>query len=386
MRAAAAVGVGYTALTKASGRSVLDLAAEATRAAADDAGLPCPRSTASPASACCTTRCHAQAVATTLALPQLRYVSTSSSAASRLSLRDPGGDGRRHGAGRERARLPGPQRPVSGIRVGSDAVPRLGGAVPLPDRLRRLPDVHRACGRSASCTRPVRGRRTSPPSPSPSGAYAVGNERADPARAARHRTATSRRPAWPSRSGPPTARVEVDGACAVLVTALERARDLRHPPAVIASGAYRAGARVRASTSATTCSGTTTPATTPSLLRDELFGRAGITPADVDFAEIYDCFTSAVLMGLEGLGFCERGEAGDFVRSGATALDGSLPGEHARRPARRGLPARHEHRRRGRAAGPGPVRATGRRRGTRSCVVTSGALVDGSALVLTADR
>ena len=62
-----------------------------------------------------------------------------------------------------------------------------------------------------------------------------------------------------------------------------------------------------------------------SLLRDDLFGRAGITPGDVQVAEIYDCFTSTVLMGLEGLGLCDRGGAGALVRSGETALDGRLP-------------------------------------------------------------
>ena len=42
-------------------------------------------------------------------------------------------------------------------------------------------------------------------------------------------------------------------------------------------------------------------------------------------AEIYDCFTSTVLFGLEGLGFCEKGEGGPFAASGAIALDGSIP-------------------------------------------------------------
>ena len=111
------------------------------------------------------------------------------------------------------------------------------------------------------------------------------------------------------------------------------------------------------STSATTCSGRTTPATTRASCADELFGRAGVAPADVQFAEIYDCFSSTVLMGLEGLGICERGESG-AVRPlpATTALDGSPPDQHPRRAARGGLPARHEHRGRGGPAGPGPGR------------------------------
>src|SRR5690606_30370428 len=122
----------------------------------------------------------------------------------------------------------------------------------------------------------------------------------------------------------PDCTTEVDGACAVLVSSVERARDLAQPPAVIASSAYRAGARPGLDIGDHVLYEDYTRNFT-GLLRDELYGRAGITAADVDFAEIYDCFTSTVLMGLEGLGLCERGESGDFVRSGATAIDGKLP-------------------------------------------------------------
>ncbi|UPM43124.1 thiolase domain-containing protein [Halocatena salina] len=52
---------------------------------------------------------------------------------------------------------------------------------------------------------------------------------------------------------------------------------------------------------------------------------AGIGPEDVDFAEVHDCFAIAELLAYEDLGFCDRGHAGSFVESGATALDGELP-------------------------------------------------------------
>jgi acetyl-CoA acetyltransferase len=177
---------------------------------------------------------------------------------------------------------------------------------------------------------------------------------------------------------------EVDGACAVLVTSLDRARDLRHPPAVIASGAYRAGARPGLDIGDQLLYDDYTRNFTD-LLRDELYGRAGITAADVDFAEIYDCFTSVVLMGLEGLGFCGRGEAGDFLRSGATALDGSLPvNTHGGLLAEGYLHGMN-------TVAEAVLQIQGRcgdRQAARHevGVVTSGALADGSALVLTADR
>jgi acetyl-CoA acetyltransferase len=52
---------------------------------------------------------------------------------------------------------------------------------------------------------------------------------------------------------------------------------------------------------------------------------AGVTPADVDVLEPYDNFTHAVLLYLEDLGFCKKGEAGEFVAEGRLAPGGSLP-------------------------------------------------------------
>jgi acetyl-CoA acetyltransferase len=73
------------------------------------------------------------------------------------------------------------------------------------------------------------------------------------------------------------------------------------------------------------------------------FGRAGLTPADVDVAELYDAFTYMLLITLEDLGFCAKGEAGAFVESGSLRLGGSLPtntdggGLSACHPGQRGL-------------------------------------------------
>ena len=55
------------------------------------------------------------------------------------------------------------------------------------------------------------------------------------------------------------------------------------------------------------------------------FDRAGITPDDVDICELYDAFTGMLLMTLEGLGFCKKGEGGPFVEDGKLRVGGALP-------------------------------------------------------------
>jgi acetyl-CoA acetyltransferase len=96
-------------------------------------------------------------------------------------------------------------------------------------------------------------------------------------------------------------------------------------------------------------------------------------------AEIYDCFSSTVLMGLEGLGLAERGGAGEWVRSGAVPLNthGGLLSEGYVH----GMNTVAE------AALQVQGRCGDRQAAAHDvCVVTSGALMDGSALVLTTDR
>ncbi len=57
----------------------------------------------------------------------------------------------------------------------------------------------------------------------------------------------------------------------------------------------------------------------------EAFGQAGVKPADMDFAMIYDCFTFEVLQQIEEAGFCARGEGGDFVTDIGIGPGGKLP-------------------------------------------------------------
>jgi acetyl-CoA acetyltransferase len=73
------------------------------------------------------------------------------------------------------------------------------------------------------------------------------------------------------------------------------------------------------------------------------FQRAGLTPADIDVCQLYDAFTSMLLITLEDLGFCAKGEAGPFVADGRLRLGGALPtntdggGLSACHPGQRGL-------------------------------------------------
>jgi acetyl-CoA acetyltransferase len=55
------------------------------------------------------------------------------------------------------------------------------------------------------------------------------------------------------------------------------------------------------------------------------FAQAGVIHSDIDVAEIYDCFTYAVIRQLEDLGFCSKGEGPDFIQNGRIRLGGELP-------------------------------------------------------------
>lgn len=119
--------------------------------------------------------------------------------------------------------------------------------------------------------------------------------------------------------------LESDGACAVVVTAAERATDSPHPTVLIRA--------VSQGTVPEMQGGKVFPAlmrpallTNPSkFVGSELYRRAGLGPADIDVAQFYDCFTITVLLQLEDYGFCGTGEGGSFASSGAIDLTGSIP-------------------------------------------------------------
>ncbi|MDT5359801.1 MAG: hypothetical protein QOC69_1563 [Mycobacterium sp.] len=125
------------------------------------------------------------------------------------------------------------------------------------------------------------------------------------------------------------------GAAAVLVNA-ERAKDLRSKPVWILGAAETTSHMLTSQWDDLTVG----PASVSGPLA---FARAGLTPSDVDVAEIYDAFTYMLLLTLEDLGFCPKGEGGGFVEKGALRLGGELPtntdggGLSACHPGQRGL-------------------------------------------------
>lgn len=118
--------------------------------------------------------------------------------------------------------------------------------------------------------------------------------------------------------------LETDGAAAIVITTADRARDLAKRPVLVSGVASGLPPEARGGMMF------------PSLSRDmtrlggeqaarKLWSRAGFGPGEVDVAQIYDCFSIAVILQLEAFGFCERGQGGPFAASGVIGKDGALP-------------------------------------------------------------
>ncbi len=108
------------------------------------------------------------------------------------------------------------------------------------------------------------------------------------------------------------------GAGAWIVTSADRARDLAKRPAyILGMGSASVFSGVTYAEDLTSVGGRESSR--------RAFAMAGLKPADVDVAELYDCFTYTVLVALEDYGFCKKGEGGAFVEGGRIELGGELP-------------------------------------------------------------
>lgn len=112
--------------------------------------------------------------------------------------------------------------------------------------------------------------------------------------------------------------LRTDGGGAVVLVSEDRARDLAKPPVWVLGAAHAASHVNMASWEDVTVSPCTR--TGPKAL-----AQAGVTIEDIDVSELYDSFTSTLLLTLEGLGYCAPGEGGAFVEDGRLRPGGSLP-------------------------------------------------------------
>lgn len=109
-----------------------------------------------------------------------------------------------------------------------------------------------------------------------------------------------------------------DGGSAIIVTSAERAKEYKQEPIyILGVGEGHHHEHISQAKNLTTSGAKDSGALA--------YQMAGLTSKDIDFAQLYDCFTPTVLIELEDLGFCEKGDGGAFVDSGAIELGGSLP-------------------------------------------------------------
>jgi acetyl-CoA acetyltransferase len=321
-RRAAITGVGFTELSKSSGRSVLALASEACRRAIADAGLHPADIDGVVTYQYLADSVPAQAVATALGLHDLSHTLDSglagqapcylvAHAATMVGVGVAknivvyralnGRSGQRVGS----ARAPGEAsdlRHVAGLTAYPQAI-----AIWARRFMIETGATEDDLGAVAMAQRE----------------WAVHNERA----LRRSALSPDEYKASPFVAEPLRAAdctTEVDGACAVVITTLDAAKDSPHPAVGVEGAAYALG-HGGGIDMADMLTWPDLSRNYTSILADPLWKSAGVSPSDVDVAELYDCFSSVVLFALEGLGFTERGGSGELVRSGATRPGGRLP-------------------------------------------------------------
>lgn len=109
-----------------------------------------------------------------------------------------------------------------------------------------------------------------------------------------------------------------DGGAAIVMTSAERARDFpQRPVYLLGAGEGHMHEHLSQALSLTTSAAKESG--------ERAYAMAGLGPKDIDLAELYDCFTPVVIIELEDLGFCPKGEGGRFVENGRIELGGELP-------------------------------------------------------------
>ncbi len=109
-----------------------------------------------------------------------------------------------------------------------------------------------------------------------------------------------------------------DGGAAIVMTSAERAKDFKNRPVyILGVGEGHSHEHISQARSLTTSAAKEAG--------ERAYAMAGLGPRDIDVAELYDCFTPVVIIELEDLGFCPKGEGGRFVEGGRIELGGELP-------------------------------------------------------------
>jgi acetyl-CoA acetyltransferase len=121
--------------------------------------------------------------------------------------------------------------------------------------------------------------------------------------------------------------LETDGGCALVITHRDRARDTRKRPVRILASEHGSGPGWGSGPLGShNMPDQDYDSTNSRRLARDLYASAGVTPADIDVAQIYDHFSGMVLMALEEYGFCDVGASGEFVEQGNIAWPhGRLP-------------------------------------------------------------
>ena len=115
---------------------------------------------------------------------------------------------------------------------------------------------------------------------------------------------------------------ETDGGVALVITSVERAKDLKHRPAVIEAASQGSSANQYSMVSYYRPE---LGLPEMGLVGKQLWEQSGLGPTDIQTAILYDHFTPFTLIQLEELGFCAQGDAKDFIKDGAIEVGGSLP-------------------------------------------------------------